>query len=103
MATVSGNAICQPPASEPVQAKRTRVIGSDPDVARVVGLLNAHDDTLVSLSKAFEIVKGDLGQGNQKLGGQKAAVLSGVEERDLLDFVANVAHPILRVLSDWGP
>ena len=93
--TVGGDTINQPPPSEPLQAKRTRLIDSDPEVARAVKLLTADDKTLVSLGKAFEIVKGDLGQGNQKLGGQRASAISGVDEQELLDFMDNVAHPLL--------
>ncbi len=40
-------------------------------------------------------MKGDLGQGDHKLGGQRAAAISGVNEQDLHDFMDNVAHPIL--------
>ncbi len=92
---VGGDTIGEPAPTEPVQAKRTRLIDSDPDVARAVILLNAADKTLVSLAKAFEIVKGDLGQGDHKVGGQRAAAISGVNEQDLHDFMDNVAHPSL--------
>ena len=91
--TVSGDAITPP--VESVLAKRARLINSDPDVAQAVKLLNADDETLVSLGKAFEIVKGDLGQGNHKLGGQRASAISGADEQELLDFMDNVAHPLL--------
>ena len=93
--TVGGDTINQPPPSEPLQAKRARLINSDADVERAVGLLHADDETLVSLAKAYEIVKGDLGQGNHKLGGQRAAAISGVNEQDLLDFMENVNYPDL--------
>ena len=95
MTVSGGDPIGQPPSAEPVQAKRTRLIDSDPDVAKAAKLLNAPDETLVSLAKAFEIVKGDLGQGDHKLGGKTAAAISGVSEQELLDFMDNVAHPLL--------
>ena len=40
-------------------------------------------------------MKGDLGQSNHELGGERAAVISGVNEQDLLDFMENVNHPDL--------
>jgi hypothetical protein len=93
--TVSRGAISQPPPTKPELAKRTRLIHSDAVVARAVELLNAPDKTLVSLAKAFEIVKGDLGQGDHKLGGKRAAAISGVDEQDLLDFIDNANYPSL--------
>jgi hypothetical protein len=92
---VGGGAISQPLPAEPVVAKRARLIDSDSVVANAVKLLNAPDETLVSLAKALEIVKGDLGQGNHKLGGHKAAALAGVNEEQLLDFLDNVNYPAL--------
>ncbi len=93
--TVGGDTINQPPPSEPLQAKCARLINSDADMAQAIRLLNADDETLVSLAKALEIVKGDLGQGDHKLGGKTAAAISGVSEQELLDFMDNVAHPLL--------
>jgi hypothetical protein len=95
VAVVVGGAISQPLPAEPVVAKRARLINSDDDVARAAKLLNAPDKTLVSLAKALEIVKGDLGQGDHKLGGQRAAALAEVKEQDLLNFTANVNYPTL--------
>jgi hypothetical protein len=91
--TVGGDTINQPPPSEPLQAKRTRMISVDTDVAQAVRLLNADDPTLGSLAKALEIVKGDLGDGDHKEGGRRAAVISGVNEQDLLVFNDNVSFP----------
>ena len=56
--TLTGDVISQPPPTEPVLAKRARLIDSDADVAQAVKLLNADDETLGSLAKAFEIVAG---------------------------------------------
>jgi hypothetical protein len=84
--TVDGRPTQPTSFAESVQAKRTRLIGSDPEVAQAVKLLNAGDETLVSLGKAFEIVKGDLGQGDHKLGGQRASAVSGVAEQELLEL-----------------
>jgi hypothetical protein len=93
--TINGTPNQPTSLAESVLAKRTRLIGSAPEVAQAVKLLNAGDKTLVSLGKAFEIVKGDLGQGKHKLGGQIASTISGVDEQELLDFTDNVAHPLL--------
>jgi hypothetical protein len=71
------------------------LITSNPEVERAVRFLNAPDKTLVSLAKALEVVKGDLGQGDHKLGGQTAAHLAGVDPQDLLTFVHNVNYPVL--------
>jgi hypothetical protein len=92
---LSGDRINPAPPAESLLAKRTRLIDTDDEVRKAVKFLNAPDDTLVSLAKAYEIVKGDLGNGDHKLGGQRAAAISGVNEQDLLDFLDNAAHPTL--------
>lgn len=94
LVTVGGDA-ASPPPTEPILARRTRLIATNAEVAEAVELLNNSDKTLVSLAKAYEIVKGDLGHGNHKLGGKKAATISGVSEEDLLAFMENVNYPAL--------
>lgn len=91
--TVGGDAISQPPPAESAPAKRTRLIDSDADVARAVKFLNEPDETFGSLAKALEIVKDDLGQGNQERGGKLAAAIAGANEQDLLDFRENANDP----------
>jgi hypothetical protein len=91
---ISGGAIREPPGKS-LLAKRTRLIDSDPEVAKAVSFLNVGDETLGSLAKAFEIVKGDLGQGDHRVGGKRAAALSGSRSRTFLAFMDNVAHPTL--------
>jgi hypothetical protein len=44
-------------------------VAADPDVARAAKFFNEPDETFGSLAKALEIVKDDLGQGNQERGG----------------------------------
>lgn len=69
--TVSGGAISRPSSAKPEQAKRARLIASNPDVARAVNFLNEPDRTFGSLWKALEIVKDDLGNGNPKKGAEE--------------------------------
>jgi hypothetical protein len=80
--TVGGDTIREPPPStEPVLAKCARLIAADPDVARAAKFFNEPDEAFGSLAKALEIVKDDLGQGNQERGGKAAAAISGVKRQ----------------------
>jgi hypothetical protein len=81
-----------PPPPDPL-AKRARLYTTDPQVRRALDFFNRADETFSSIYKAFEIVRDDLGGGQQ--GENEAARRAGVAPDDVRVFDRNAHSPLL--------